>query len=498
MGRRVICVWFPALPVNRLMRKGLATADAPLAVLREEKNALRLVSLTPAAQAAGLVPGMSLADARAVLPDLATRLAEPEAEAALLSGLHRWAGHYSPSVGLAPPDALLLDSTGCAHLFGGEAAMLAQMAEDLARLQMTVRLGLADTKRAAMALARFGAGTEIAPPGAARARLADFPVAALEAGAEVTTGCRRLGLERIGQLLDMPRAGLARRFGIGLVRRLDELTGAGADPVAPLRPRPVFAARLTLPEPIGLAADVSEAVRRLTEQLCRRLEIAQMGARRICLQTGHTDHSTQNLPLGFARPTREAALMQRLFAPLVEKLDAGFGIERLRLFAEETEPLSPRQQATHEEAHQGAALDDVLARLGNRLGFERIAQYQPGASHLPSRAFWLSPAGRTSPPSGWPVRGRCRPLTRFRPEPAELLAPGRPPGKFSWRREICETAAARGPERLLPEWWRSGGDWPGGARDYWWVETTGGLRLWLYNEPGSRNPENWFVEGIFP
>ncbi len=499
MHRRVVSLWFPALPINRLIRKGVVEGAAPFAVVHEEKNALRLLSLTGAARDAGLAQGTALTDARAVVPDLLTRVHEPERDQALLRSLHRWAGKYSPWVALDGDDGLLLDVTGCAHLFGGEEEMLPAMAAELDRLQIEVKLSIADTKQAARALARFGTGQEIAETGHTRVVLDQYPVEALLVSAETHASLRRLGFKNIGDVMVPPRASLARRFGMGLVRCLDEMMGASSDPVCPATPRPVFAARMTFPDPIGLLDDVKEGVSRLARQLCQRLEKEQMGARQLKLYVRRADYTAHSELIGLARPSWDRQIILRQFERPLEKIDAGFGIEMLRLSVTMAEPVSYRQLSTRDEAHaQKDVLDDVLSRIGNRVGFDRIGQYAPCESHVPEYAFSLQPIIKGKPSGAWPQVRRRRPLIQFVPEPTEVITPGRPPAEFAWQRRSYTLHQVRGPERILPEWWRENPDWRSGPRDYWWVETQEGERLWLYNNPGGELPENWFVAGVFP
>lgn len=223
---------------ERLLRQARGTIMAPFAVVADQDNRQVLSSVSEAASAAGLSPGQTLRDAMAICPGLLTRLQNPQAEAAFLTSLRRWAGKYSPWVAEEPPDALVLDLTGCAHLFGGEAALLDHVAGDCADLGLTVEAGIADTVGAAWALARFAgrragparsgdaieqearatrsrAGKRhwikggaapmpaprdrvqrIAPPGQTRTALAPLPVAALRLPPDVVADLSRLGIRR--------------------------------------------------------------------------------------------------------------------------------------------------------------------------------------------------------------------------------------------------------------------------------------------------------------
>ncbi|MEO1251911.1 MAG: DNA polymerase Y family protein [Pseudomonadota bacterium] len=472
----------------------------PFAVVREEKSALRLYSLNEAGAAAGLALGMALADARAVLPTLKTRVAEPERDSAFLQALHRWAGRFSPFVAIDGEDGLCLDITGCAHLFGGEEAMLKEMVGELARLSLRAQGAVADAKGAAFALARQDRAVVIAPPGETRRALADLPLAALRLERDVVAGLNRLGLARIGDLYEIPRASLARRFGLGLVERLDQALGFVNEPVAPAAPVRTFAARLTLPEPIGLKDDVMAGLARLLDQLNARLEAAGRGMRAARLTARRTDNSEAMIEVGLAKASRDAAMVLRLFERKLDDLDAGFGIELLRLEARGVEPLSARQLTGEPSQQNEGALDELIARLGNRIGFDRVKRFAPRASHIPERAFACEAAIRIEMnEADWRLAGPPRPLTLFPPERVQAVLPGRPPRAISWRGRKIDIARACGPERIAPEWWRTNPGWAGKPKDYWRIEGAGGERLWLAEDHDAKaDGAGWTVCGEFP
>lgn len=490
------------------MRKGWGEEGKPLAVVEDHNNALRIVCMNSEALKAGLVDGMSLTDARAVVPNLVTMINDAQANQQFLAALHRWADKYSPWVAIHKHDALLLDITGCAHLFGGEAQMLDTMNEELCGLGMEARLTIADTKQAAFALAQYAPNRTIAKPGETRHAISSLPVDAIDAERKILTSFKRLGLKTIHDVLALPRKSLARRFGVGLVTRLDALTGASSDPVNPAKPKPSFAARISLPDPIGLLEDVEECARRLIHQICKRLNQHQMGARQLLLEVYRADHSKTQEVIGMARPCRDEALIFRQFARPLATLDAGYGIERMRLIVTLAEPFVPEQLSSDDRTAQSNAMDDVLSRIGNRIGFERIGKYCLHESHLPERSFFIAPLThkhvrrKNEEATSLLAHKPVRPLVQLPPEPAHVVKPGRPPRQFAWRCKHYRLMEAKGPERILPEWWHKVPDWQTGPRDYWWVQTHEGERLWLYNELGNRaqkgEAQNWYVAGIFP
>ena len=456
---------------------------------------MRLCSINAAAEAAGLRVGSALADARAILPDLASVEERPERDAAFLNALGRWGMRYTPWLAVEPPDTLTLDMTGSAHLFGGEESLLEQIMYNLNDLGLTVRIGMADTKGGAWALSRFATG--IAPPGSTREAVTPLPVAALRIKESTATSLNRLGLRRIGDIAGMPRGTLARRFGADLVRRLDQILGVEPEPVAPANPAAPYAVRMALPEPIGKTDDVMAALLRLLTRLCERMERDQHGARRMRFAIQRTDHTEEVTEIGLARPSRDAPAIARLFERAVDAMDAGFGIEATRLQAMVTEPLSLKQNDSFSrEARDDDVLSDLIARIGNRIGFDHVTRFLPAQSHIPERAFTVAAAAYSTPES-FPSSGLVRPLLLFTPEPIQPIGEARPPNAFNWRGMAYQTQRATGPERIAPEWWWDDPTWRNGVRDYWRIQTAEGRRLWLFHAKGAETRGGWFTQGEF-
>lgn len=540
--RRILSLWFPRLAAERLLRQRRDTLPMPFAVVGDQNGAQVLVSLCGLAEAAGLRQGQPLRDATAMVPGLLTATADPLAEADFLTRLRRWAGKFSPWVAEEAPDALVIDLTGCAHLFGGEAALLAQAEQDCADLGLTVRAGVADTRGAAWALARFAGARArphrngdaiaqearatrsraakrrvegapvavaqgvIAPPGQMRQALADLPLAALRLAPSVVESLHRLGLRRVRDVIDLPRAAFARRFGADSLRRLDQALGLESEPVAPARAPLHFATRLTFPDPIGLTEDITQGLDRILPPLCVKLRAQARGARRLRLEAYRSDGRVERLDIGLARPTDDAHAIRPLILLKLDKIDPGFGIDCLRLEALETEPLHPVQHRGQIAASAAAedrnapthAISDLIGRLGARLGTEAVTRLHPSESHIPEKsAQTLTAAWSVPHPEPWPQPRTPRPILLWSPEPVQAPDDPTPPAQFRWRRRDLTTRVAAGPERIAPEWWFDDAHWRNGPRDYWRVEVGEGERLWLYYAHGADIPGGWFCHGGF-
>ena len=557
MKRRILSLWFPRLAAERVLRAEPGLADRPLAVVADRRGALVLASLSPAAEVLGLRRGMALGDARAICPALVTRPDEPHRTEAFRAALRRWAGRFTPWVAEEDGpggEGLLLDVTGCTRLFGGEAALAARVEAEAADLGLSLCLGLADTPGAAWAVARYaGAGAaashsgdaidqearatrsraqkrrwerggappappgpeapacRIVPPGETVAALGPLPVAALRLAPEEVAALQAFGLRRIADVAALPRADLARRVGPAVGRRLDQAFGRVPEPVSPSRPPQVYALRLTLPEPVGREEDVLAGIDRLLPPLCSRLATAGRGARRVRLVLIRTDGRSVVREVGLARPADRPEAIRPLLALGLGEIDAGFGIEVIRLEATETESVAARQhrgqlavsaetgaeRAARAGSPESDGLADLLGRIGARLGLEALVRLHPAESHLPEKAATEMAAAFAAPAGAWPPAPAPRPILLFQPEP--LATDGqRPPATFVWRRRARRRTAAFGPERIAPEWWLDDPAWRSGPRDYWRIETEEGTRLWIFEAQGAEVPRGWFAHGLFP
>jgi protein ImuB len=503
MSRRYLSLWLPEWPIERLRLKArrngrpFPPAEVLLALVAAEGGVPRLTAVNPGGRAAGVTPGLALADARAICPRLLVQDAEPVADADELKILGLWCTRYSPRVMVDSADGLAIDLTGCSHLFGGEAGLLEDLGRRLNRLGLTHRLAVAGRLALAWAWARFGT-SGILPDRALDAVLA-LPVGALRLDPPLQAALQRLGFRRVGQLAALPRSALLTRFGPLLPARLDRLLGQGEEAFVPLRETRAFTVRIGWPEPIGRAEDIAAATCRLHASWCRELERAQLGARRLALGLYRIDGKVARLTVGTSRPVREVPHLFRLLALELDGIDVGFGVEFMLLEALETAPLGAAQTDLAARGHD-ADLDRLVDQLIQRLGASRVVRLQPVDSHVPERAQLLVPAGTVLRPRSWLAR-QPRPLRLLlQPQPIEALAqvPDGPPLWLRRRHERLRVVAAAGPERILPEWWRPE-DERGRARDYYRVTVEDGRAFWVYREGryGEPRPPAWRVQGGF-
>ena len=527
MARRIACLWLPDWPITVWRRASPAPPppEIPFALVERVGGGLCLRAVNAAARALGLYRGQTQADARARVPDLITAPADPAAEVAALTQLTLWSERFSPAVametGPAGLEGLSIDMTGAAHLFGGEAALLQTLEARLAKAGIPARAALADTLGAAWALARFGEDQRLAPEGGARQALADLPTQALRLAPEAVVLLRRFGLNAIGDLYALPRAGLARRFaagklgagGLGLrvVERLDQALGFRSEPLVPVRPAAAYRAFQVFAEPIGDVTGVEHCLGDLVRALSDQLVRDGRGARRLVLTGFRVDGGTTRLEIGLSAALAQPTHFLRLFKNKgLEHLDLGFGIDALMLAAPVAEPIVLVQAGLEGEgaaADQGA-LAGLIDRLQARLGEGAVLMAKTSGRWLPEHSQDWGPPVLGRAPEVFASEDLPRPLLLFHPpERVEAMAelPDAAPVRFIWRRVARRVVRAEGPERLGPEWWRQAADNHRPAprtRDYYRIEDEAGHRYWLFRE-GLYEREDlgrlprWWLHGVF-
>jgi protein ImuB len=510
-SRRYLAVWLAYLPTDRIERALSPRPAEPRAIVREVKSALRLAALNPAADALGLRVGMPLADARAMYPSLIVDHADDVADRHLAEAICDWLGRYTPLVGLNPPDGMMLDISGCAHLFGGEASMRKDVIRRLGLQGFTARAAVAGTVGAAWALARFG-DTRIAADTGLREALLTLPLAALRLDAEKIDALARVGLKKIVDIEGRPRPPLAARFGAGLLRRLDQAFGRADEPIAPRLPLPPYIAERCFAEPITQEAFILETVEHLAADLARRMEERGDGARALQVTLYRVDGAVRRLSVATGKPLRDTRALCRLFkerfATLADELDPGFGFDVVRLSIMTAEKIEPQQRDIVADAGATDDIAHLIDRLGVRFGLRRLMRFAPNESHIPEFAVAYVPAYHPPPQAvegatpAQDTQGPARPLRLFeRPEEIEAIAevPDGPPARFHWRRVVHEVTLSEGPERIAMQWWRDAKGRPL-TRDYFRVEDRNGRRFWLYREglyERETTRPRWFVHGVF-
>lgn len=479
-----------------------AVAQSAVVTVHRSGQRVELAAVCRNALALGLAPGMPLTQARAMVPGLDVRDADPDGDAALLRRIGTFAARrITPLVARSGADGLWLDLTGAAHLHGGEQRLCSDLLRFCSKLGLGARIAVAGNGAAAHALARHGPERLfLCAEGGERAALEPLPLAALRLDQPTVGAMRRLGLERVRDLIDKPRAPLVRRFGKATLARLDQALGFAAEPFDPIIPYDAPTAELRFAEPIGGAEAIAGAIERLLDTLILHLREAGQGARALLLVCERVDKRQERVEVGAARATRDKTHLLRLLARKIETIDPGFGIDAMRLIAARTGRLEasyvPGDLAAPDAPADYTQLVDLIV---SRIGPRRLYRLSAVESDVPERSVRkVAPMDAPMPwPDSWPRPPRLLP----RPEPIDnVLAelPDAPPKRFTWRGRTHKLVRGDGPERIYGEWWKRGGE-RDAVRDYFHVEDETGARYWLFRRGDGLDPRtgdlSWWLHG---
>jgi protein ImuB len=522
--RRILSLWLSRLPTDRIKRQ-LARDSAepangsPCIVVAKQNNALQISALDDAAARLGLEIGLPLANARAICPQLQVFDADEVADARALNVIADWCDRFTPLVALDSPHGLFLDITGCAHLFGSEAALMKLICEALTRQGFSVSAGIASTSICARTMTRYSSG-QIIPEGEEADAVRPLPVFALGAEDAITRGLRRAGLKTIGDVASRARHEITARFGTGFTTLLEQALGQGDAPISPRKPLPDYIVEKRFPEPVATEGVIAATLSRLAQTLVTAMDQQGKGARRLEASFFRTDGAVRTIMVDSGQPVTKSAVMDRLFRErldaLSDPLDPGFGFDLIRLSASRTEIVVQRQRDLDANVHDNDELAALIDRIAARIGGRRVVVHLPQDTHIPERAVLAAPAQHhlaAAVHAAWPARVEgeppLRPLRLFeKPEPIKVpfaTVPDGPPHHFTWRRADHAVVRVEGPERIAMEWWKHNGQTL--TRDYFRVEDDAGLRFWIYRDglygselvtaEGKPAPSNWFVHGLF-
>lgn len=516
--QRILALNFPYLPTDRIARRlwGLSWRlkerpdHPPILCAGRRDNALRLTALDEQARSCGLKMGQGLAEVRAMYPKVAVFDEDERADRALLEAVADWCDRYTPLVAFDGNDGLFLDITGCAHLFGGEEAMLDDVLVRLGQMGFAARGAISSSPGLSWAASRFGRGGVIAR-GDMKAFLAGLPVHALRIGENTVAALAKLGLKRVADVMAMPRASLARRFGTGLLLRLDQALGANEEAISPRRPVAALSAERRLAEPILAEEDILAITGEIASSIKLSLEGRGLGGLAFELVLFRVDGRVFRIAAGASQPLRDPRRIAGLFSErlnaLHDELDAGFGFELLRLNVLRHDSFSSPQSDFTGEGKADTSLADFIDKVSARLGSECLQVFRLRQSHVPERVEMRIPAiaasGRkVEAGEEFPFAPRTdRPLLLLRhPEPMEAFAatvPDGPPQRFRWRHVVHRVMRAEGPERIAPEWWLE--DKPTEERDYFRLESENGRLFWIFRLGRYNNETSptWRVHGVF-
>lgn len=498
MPGRFVSIWFHHLTTDWFSIRQPHLKEKPLVIKGSSHGRMVITAANPLAEREGIVRGMVLADARAILPDLQVLDDIPDLGEKLLTRLATWCIRFSPIVAIDPPEGLFLDASGCTHLWGGDSCYLADIEKKLNLRGYAVRTAIADTLGVAWGMARFGNKPLVVPPGDHFEALLPLPPEALRLEPETVERLNKLGLRQIRQFIRMPRPTLRRRFGTHFIMRVDMALGQEMEILHPVIPPEPYHERLPCLEPIITAVGIEIALRQLLETLCLRLQQEQKGLRAATFKSYRVDGKIQCICIGTHRPSHSVPHLFKLFEIKLPTIEPDLGIELFVLEAPKVEEYLPDQRKMWEA---GGGLEDIqlselVDRLAGKVGAEAIHRYIPEEHYWPERSYSLAATLHEKATTSWPV-DKQRPLHLLpKPERIEVTAPvpDYPPMLFRHKGKLHMILKADGPERIEQEWWVQQGQ----HRDYYRVEDEDGKRYWLFRL-GHYDDKvfQWFLHGYF-
>jgi protein ImuB len=497
MAKRYMAIWFRHLATDWQALRQPELKDIPFVFVAPERNRVIITAANAIAEAEGVFAGMAAADAKALTTGLQILNAIPGKEAKLLLQLGLWCIRYTPVVAVDVPDGLLLDISGCTHLWGGEREYLKELVLKLRSRGYDARAAIADTAATASAVARFGKVSPIVAVGKQAGALVPLPPAALRLEAVVLERLQKLGLRTIGSFMQMPRRELRRRFGEGLLLRLGQALGLEDEVLMPIVPPVPYTERLPSLEPIRTATGIEMAIQKLLETLCLRLQSEGMGVRKAVLKCYRIDGEMVQVGISTNRGSHSVSHLVKLFGLQIAKIEPALGIELFLLEASKVEEVDPVQEMlwAGKPGMADTALAELLDRIATKVGPERIRRYLPAEHYWPERSIRPAISLQELPETNWRT-DRLRPVRLLpRPEAIEVMAllPDYPPKVFTYRGIRHIVAKADGPERIEREWWRDKGI----HRDYYAVEDEDGQRYWLFRSGHFDASPEWFLHGFF-
>jgi len=463
-----LALHFHALSLE-VFSRGAAVPE-PLAVVEKQGSRTWVVACNDAAASCGVHVGMAASAAQALADGLIVRRRDPAAERESLAGLAVWAGRFTPSVSLSPPDGLLLEISTCLSLHRGLGNLLKQARSGIGEMGYAAVMACAPSSHGAWLMAKAGIEKAIRERARLEQILVALPVALLDQPPAVLEGLERVGVRTLGDCLRLPRGGIARRFGQTLIDELDRALGRLPEARAFFVPPASFERALELPAPVRDAEALQFAARRLLPELEGYLTLRQAGVQELELVCRHERRADTVLKLGFAKPSRDAGRMQLLLRETLGRTRLPAAVHTLVLRAPLVLPLSASCGDLFQKSREADG-DLLLERLRIRLGKDAVYGIETAADHRPENA-WRPCQEQASAAA---AANRHRPLWLL-PQPLPC---------HDGRLKLTS-----GPERIESGWW-DGGD---ASRDYYVAEDRNGAQLWVYCDRASGE---WYVHGVF-
>lgn len=441
----------------------------------------------------GIRSEMPLAEAQALLESATFLPHDPEADLLELQSLAFLSHRYAPIVGLELSNdqhCLVLDITGCGHLFGDEFGLARQLVAGLSEAGYFAHIAVANTIGAAWGIARYGHGT------ASDRRLRSLPVEALRIPDKLVSSLQEFDLRTIRQLKALSRESLPSRFGTALTERLDQMFGDSEELLVPVsRPKPISAEWVT-EDPICHPAAIRYVCEDLLSEILSNIRTRGEGLLHLTLNLKSEACAPTVLEVRLAQPTDSHRHVMTLLNLKLETTPTPEWLISLHMEASITALLRVQQRNLFDDdqSTDEGDIQRLTDRLSARLGQDAVVRPMLLPEATPERAVRYEPLADFSAklPAAELAVDLIRPLDLLpQPEPVDVISDtSGSPVKFFWNRQSYRVVNATKPERIATDWWQDDGSI---CRDYYQVETQNGSRFWLYRS----KTDDWFLHGVF-
>jgi protein ImuB len=492
-------IWFPYLLTDWFTVRRPELSNSPIVFAIKDHGRLIITAANATAEQQGAYTGMAVADAKAIVAGLCVVDEEQGKAAQLLHAIGEWCIRFTPNVAVDMPGGLILDISGCPHLWGGEQVYLNDIAARLKNRGYDIRAAIADTIGVAWAIARFELGGSIVEPYCHVAALLPLPPAALRLDPIVLERLRKVGFRKVESFISIKRSALRRRFGEILLQRIDQAAGMENEIIIPLQPKALYEERLPCLEPIRNAAGIEIAIEKLLDALCKRLQKEEKGLRTAVLKCYRVDHKTIQTEIGTNRASRNVQHLFKLLELKIPTIEPALGIELFTLEATKVEDVTAAQEsiwATEACGLESTEVAELIDRIAGKIPSAAIRRYLPQEHYWPERSIVATSLLSEKAVTAW--RERLRPTQLLaKPDPIRVSVPvpDYPPMLFIYKDKLHNIKKADGPERIEREWWLEAGE----LRDYYIVEDEHGQRYWIFRsgQYSSERDSEWFIHGFF-
>ncbi len=499
MIKRFVAVWFKHIKTDWMQKKNPNLKDVAFVLAKPDHGRMMITEVSKNAKAKGIGAGMIVSDAKVICPALKVIDDISGLNEKLLKNIAEWCIRYAPVVAIDLPDGIILDATGCTHLWAGEEAYLKDIINKLKSFGYNIRAAIADTIGTAWAVSRYGRLKAIIKSGEQELALSPLPPIALRIEPDINEKLQKLGLTEIGSLINMQASALRRRFGADFLLRLNQALGAKEEFIQSIIPLAEYSERLPCFELIQTKTGIDIALQQLLETLCKRLIKEGKGLRHANFIAHRIDNKIEMITIRTNHASNNPKHLFRLFEYKIETIEPASGIELFILEATNIEKVISIQQSfwTTNGSLESREIAELLDNIENKFGENIIHRYLPDEHHWPERSLKKVFSLKQKPHIDW-QKDKLRPANVLPvPQPIKVTAPipDYPPMNFQFNNKLHKVIKADACERIEAEWWIEGGL----HRDYYIVENEEGKRYWLYRL-GHYNEEEkpqWFMHGVF-